>query len=155
MDKRNSCHSMIELIHRNIQYYRQMIALSSNPDQRVSFENLLYSERMRLNYWRNYYFQLNNRENQLNQRAHPSLKALPDQRLFSIEELVQYDGSNGKPAYVAVNGIIYDVSIDATWGGGTHFSLYAGKSLTAQFTKCHGGRLDVLRNLPQVGNLEE
>ena len=155
MDKKNCCHSIFVLTDRKIQYYRQMIALSSNPDQRMSFENLIYRERMCLNCWRSYYHQLNNRENELNQRAQPSLKVLQDQRLFSIEELAQYDGSSGKPAYVAVNGIVYEVSIDATWGGGTHFGLYAGKSLTAQFIRCHGDKPEVLRNLPQVGTLEE
>ena len=75
------------------------------------------------------------------------------QKEFTLEELAQYDGSGGKPAYVAVNGIVYDVSIEATWGGGTHFGLYAGKDLTAQFQGCHGME-SILSKLPKVGILK-
>lgn len=156
MDNRNCYHTILESIYRNIEYYKDMIALSSNPCQRMFYESQLYNERMRLNYWKNYYYHhINNRENQLNQRIHPSQRDLPEERAFTVEELAQYDGSNGKLAYVAVNGIVYDVSLEAAWGGGTHFSLYAGKDLTDQFNRCHGGELEVLRNLPKVGILKE
>jgi predicted heme/steroid binding protein len=69
---------------------------------------------------------------------------------FTLEELAQYDGSGGKPAYVAVEGIVYDLSKEATWGGGTHFGLIAGKDLTAQFKGCHG-MMAILEKLPKVG----
>jgi predicted heme/steroid binding protein len=75
------------------------------------------------------------------------------QKEFTLEELAQYDGSGGKPAYVAVNGIVYDVSNEATWGGGTHFGLYAGKDLTAQFKGCHGME-SILGKLLKVGELK-
>ena len=39
------------------------------------------------------------------------------QNQFTVDELAQYDGSAGKPAYVAVSGIVYDVSVQSTWGG--------------------------------------
>ncbi|HAN09666.1 MAG TPA: hypothetical protein DCP90_03530 [Clostridiales bacterium] len=70
---------------------------------------------------------------------------------LTLEQLAQYDGSRGKPAYVAVNGVIYDVSNARSWGGGTHFGLYAGKDLTGQFSGCH--QADILKNLPVVGRL--
>lgn len=74
------------------------------------------------------------------------------QKQFTIEELAQYDGSAGKPAYIAVGGIVYDVSAQKAWGGATHFGLYAGKDLTAQFLSCHDN--DALLNmLPKVGVL--
>ena len=73
-------------------------------------------------------------------------------REFTLSELSQYDGSMGRPAYVAVNSIVYDVSNEATWGGSTHFGLQAGRDLTAQFQGCHG-MLQILRNLPRVGTL--
>lgn len=156
MDEINFYHSILASIHRNIAYYKNMISLCNIPCQRMFYESQLYNEQMRLNYWKhNYYNHINNLENQLEQRKQPSQRNIPEERVFTIEELAQYDGSNGKPAYVAVNGIVYDVSLDATWGGGTHFGLYAGKDLTAQFNGCHGGRLEVLRNLPKVGVLQE
>jgi len=74
-------------------------------------------------------------------------------REFTLDELAQYDGSLGRPAYVAVNGIIYDVSNQSAWGGATHFGLYAGNDLTAQFQGCHG-MLSILTNLPKVGTLK-
>lgn len=74
-------------------------------------------------------------------------------REFTLEELATYDGSMGRPAYVAVNGIVYDVSLEKTWGGATHFGLVAGKDLTGAFQGCHGN-LEVLRNLPKVGVLK-
>jgi predicted heme/steroid binding protein len=73
-------------------------------------------------------------------------------REFTLEVLAQYDGSMGRPAYVAVNGIVYDVSTEATWGGATHFGLIAGKDLTEQFQGCHGMEA-TLASLPKVGIL--
>lgn len=76
------------------------------------------------------------------------------ERVFTIEELAQFDGSNGKPAYVAVQGIVYDVNLEPTWGGGTHFSLFAGKDLTDFYLGCHQGNLNAVRKLPVVGRLQ-
>ncbi|WP_207640916.1 cytochrome b5 domain-containing protein [Clostridium lundense] len=72
---------------------------------------------------------------------------------FTLEELSKYDGTMGKPAYVAVNGTVYDVSNEASWGGASHFGLIAGKDLTAQFNGCHGNA-SILSNLPKVGTLK-
>lgn len=72
---------------------------------------------------------------------------------FTLSELAQYNGSMGKPAYVAVNGIVYDVSNEATWGGASHFGLTAGKDLSSQFQGCHGND-SVLAKLPKVGILK-
>lgn len=150
MKNKNRYNAILSSIYKNIEYYNQMIILSTNSYERSFYESLLYNERLRLNCWKSHCYQdRNNEKKQLDEGPQP------DQRVFTIEELAQYDGSNEKPAYVAVNGIVYDVSLEATWGGGTHFSLYAGKDLTPQFTGCHGGNLEVLRNLPKVGILEE
>lgn len=75
------------------------------------------------------------------------------QKQFTLAELAEFDGSGGKPAYVAVNGVVYDVSFNGAWGGGTHFGLYAGKDLTAQFGDCHSGSA-ILEKLPKVGVLK-
>lgn len=150
MDKNNSYSSILVSIYRNIQHYKKIIVSSTNPYQKLFYENLLYHERLCFHYWKNYYsYQSQIKQNQLKQKTRPT------QRIFTIEELAQYDGSNGKPAYAAVNGIVYDVSLEATWGGGTHFSLYAGKDLTAQFNGCHRDRPDILKNLPEVGMLQQ
>lgn len=72
---------------------------------------------------------------------------------FTLSELAQYDGAMGRPAYVAVNGIVYDVSDISKWSGATHFGLTAGKDLSSQFESCHGvaSKLD---KLPRVGVLK-
>ena len=74
---------------------------------------------------------------------------------FTIEELSAYNGTNGKPAYVAIKGIIYDMSKITAWRGGTHFGLLAGKDLSIEFMECHQGMQLILNMLPQVGILKK
>ena len=70
---------------------------------------------------------------------------------FTLEQLAQYDGKNGAPAYVAVNGVVYNVSNNRLWAGGNHFwGLSAGRDLSAEFASCHPGAM-VLSVLPVVG----
>lgn len=72
---------------------------------------------------------------------------------FILDELAQYDGSMGRPAYIAINGIVYDISNESIWGGATHFNLAAGKDLTEQFKNYHD--MDsILKKLPRVGILK-
>lgn len=78
-----------------------------------------------------------------------------NQKQFTIEELSTFNGAAGKPAYVAVGETVYDVSLQATWGGGTHFGLYAGKDLTKEFMGCHQNKLEILSGLPVVGQLKK
>ncbi|MBN7773964.1 cytochrome b5 domain-containing protein [Clostridium aminobutyricum] len=80
----------------------------------------------------------------------------PDElRSFTIEELSTYDGKNGNPAYVAVNGVVYDVTNAAVWAAATHFGLRAGNDLTKEFNSCHPGISNILSTLPPVGILIE
>ena len=74
-------------------------------------------------------------------------------REFTLEELTNYDGGGGKSAYVAVNGVVYDVSNEAAWGGGTHFGLIAGKDVSEKFKDCHEEN-EILSKLPKVGILK-
>jgi predicted heme/steroid binding protein len=73
---------------------------------------------------------------------------------FTMEELSQYNGSNGNPAYVAIEGIVYDVSMASNWEKGKHYGLKAGQDLTDKFNECHG-IIEVLNNAPKVGVLTE
>jgi predicted heme/steroid binding protein len=68
------------------------------------------------------------------------------------DQLSKYDGKNGNPAYVAVNGVIYDVTNNAAWATASHFGLTAGKDLTGPFNSCHGGQR-ILSKLKAVGKL--
>lgn len=52
---------------------------------------------------------------------------------FTLEELKGFDGMNGKPAYVAYKGVVYDVTESAMWGDGDHEGMHqAGADLTAE-----------------------
>lgn len=73
-------------------------------------------------------------------------------RLFAKEELAKFNGKNGNPAYVAINGTVYDVTNNAAWGAATHFGLSAGNDLTAQFNSCHAEQ-PILQKLPVVGKM--
>lgn len=75
-------------------------------------------------------------------------------KIFTEAELSMYNGKNGKPAYVAVNGIVYDVTNNAAWGGATHFGLAAGTDVTSQFASCHAGQ-PILSKLKAVGKMVE
>lgn len=95
---------------------------------------------------------------QLPEQQSPDTEQLPEQeeqekRSYTIEELSYYDGKNGMPAYVAVNGIVYDVSSIARWSGGQHFGMHAGRDLTGAFMGCHQGIMDRLNKVPKVGVL--
>jgi predicted heme/steroid binding protein len=78
----------------------------------------------------------------------------PDTQTFTVEELKTYDGQNGNPAYVAVDGIVYDVSDVDAWKDGKHKNgLTAGADLTSKLGDSpHGSK--VLEDLPVVGKLE-
>ena len=78
-----------------------------------------------------------------------------NERVFSPEELSEFNGKGGKPAYVAVDGIVYDVSGKAAWAVGNHFAgLQAGNDLSEVFASCHRGMSYLLEQLPVVGRLE-
>lgn len=57
------------------------------------------------------------------------------QKTFTPEELAQYDGKDGNPAYVAVDGVVYDLT--SIFKDGSHFGHLAGEELTNAFYKKH------------------
>lgn len=72
---------------------------------------------------------------------------------FTKEELAEFNGENGKKAYVAVEGKIYDVTGNAHWVGGKHHGVVAGQDVTkAIMASPHGTA--VLAKLEQVGTLK-
>jgi predicted heme/steroid binding protein len=54
-------------------------------------------------------------------------------RKLTSKELEEYNGKNGKPAYIAYQGKIYDVSQSDLWRDGEHMGMHqAGKDLTEE-----------------------
>lgn len=54
------------------------------------------------------------------------------QQTFTAEELSRYDGQDGRPAYYAYEGLVYDVTGSRLWREGQHFGLQAGQDLTGK-----------------------
>ena len=49
------------------------------------------------------------------------------------QQLEENDGKNGKPAYIAYQGKVYDVSDSSFWMEGEHMGMHnAGKDLTEE-----------------------
>jgi len=70
-------------------------------------------------------------------------------KTFTLAELAKYDGQNGNPAYLAVDGKIYDLT--SVFQNGKHYSHYAGKELTNAFYSYHVK--GALAKYPIVGEL--
>jgi predicted heme/steroid binding protein/uncharacterized membrane protein len=67
--------------------------------------------------------------------------------------LCQFDGKDGRPAYIAYKGIIYDVANSKLWKSGMHMMKHAaGNDLTDMLKNAPHGEDKVLV-LPQVGKL--
>jgi predicted heme/steroid binding protein len=78
-------------------------------------------------------------------------------RTFTLEELAQFDGKDGRPAYVAVDGVVYDVSASAKWPGGVHIGCnlgsMAGQDLSEAITRAPARMRANLERMPVVGTL--
>lgn len=59
-------------------------------------------------------------------------QTIPD-KTFTLEELSQYDGKDGREAYIAIDGVVYNVTDVHGWIDGEHEGYSAGKDLTAAF----------------------
>jgi predicted heme/steroid binding protein len=72
-------------------------------------------------------------------------------KVLTKEEVAQYNGKNGNPAYVIFKGKVYDVSSSFLWKDGIHQVFHsAGVDLTNALEQApHGG--DVLEKFPVVG----
>jgi len=67
--------------------------------------------------------------------------------------LSRFHGSEGRPAYVVVEGRIYDVTESKKWPGGRHFGKHAaGADLTSALKGAPHGP-EVLEAFPQVGEM--
>ena len=76
-------------------------------------------------------------------------------KVFTLAELARNDGKEGRPAYFAYKGLVYDVSGSFLWNGGNHLGLHrAGCDLTGKLEEAPHGE-EFLREFPTVGILEK
>jgi len=73
---------------------------------------------------------------------------------FSPAELAEFDGTNGKPCYIAYKGKIYDATNNPNFSDGSHYGHPTAEDLTAAFEEAPHGE-EVFGSLPIVGELKE
>ncbi len=73
---------------------------------------------------------------------------------FTVEELAKYNGENGNKAYVAYDGLVYDVTNVPAWAGGMHNKESSGKDITDLVGRSPHG-IAVFKSLEVVGRLAE
>lgn len=87
--------------------------------------------------------------------AAPAGSAAAETLVLTLEELSAYNGENGSPAYIAVDGIIYDVTNVPQWKNGKHNGFTAGKDLTEEIKNISPHGVSKLKGIPAVGKLAE
>lgn len=78
---------------------------------------------------------------------------MTQERKITQTELAENNGKNGKPAYIALKGKVYDVSNSAFWMEGDHMGSHeAGKDLTSEIELAPHAE-DVMKRTVLVGTL--
>jgi predicted heme/steroid binding protein/uncharacterized membrane protein len=85
-----------------------------------------------------------------------TLPQMPDNpKALTLKELREFDGRDGRPAYVAFEGEVYDVSGSTWWAGGSHLHRHAaGADLTPEIANAPHSEA-MLGGFPVVGKLKE
>ncbi|HHL40299.1 MAG TPA: hypothetical protein ENJ37_07325 [Deltaproteobacteria bacterium] len=66
--------------------------------------------------------------------------AHPRDGVFCPATIEPFDGRDGRPAYVAYEGRVFDVTDSALWRGGEHMARHrAGRDMTAELKKAPHG----------------
>jgi predicted heme/steroid binding protein/rhodanese-related sulfurtransferase len=87
---------------------------------------------------------------------HPPTQEYKTKIDLTLDQLKEFDGKNGRPAYVAVDGVIYDVTASRLWRGGehdpSHGLAYAGQDLSVIIEQSPHG-IKNLQHFPVVGRV--
>ncbi|MBI5875730.1 MAG: cytochrome B5 [Deltaproteobacteria bacterium] len=77
------------------------------------------------------------------------------EKKFSKKEIERFDGKDGRPAYIAYNGKVYDVTGSVFWTDGAHLeSHFAGTDLTSELDNAPHGE-EIFEGIARVGILED
>lgn len=76
-------------------------------------------------------------------------------QIFTVEELAKFNGKDGNPAYIAIDGIVYDVTDHPAWKDGGHNGFEAGQDLTEAIKNESPHGIGKIADLTPVGALEE
>jgi len=76
---------------------------------------------------------------------------ISEERLFTLDELSKYNGENGNYAYIAIKGIVYDISNIALLRSGKHHGVISGNDVTKLFPHA----INIIKRAKVVGKLEE
>ena len=78
---------------------------------------------------------------------------MADTKKVTLKELEANNGRNGKPAYLAYKGKVYDVSESSFWLDGDHLGMHeAGKDLTEELEMAPH-REENLQRVKLIGDL--
>lgn len=77
--------------------------------------------------------------------------------VYTAETLKQYNGKDGRRCYVAVKGVVYEISGKSLWQEGQHTpsggEAYCGADLTEALQRSPHGE-SKMRDLPKVGTFQ-
>jgi predicted heme/steroid binding protein len=85
------------------------------------------------------------------QRTAPA--SAPPDGIFDAGTLASFNAKDGRPAYIAYQGTVYDVSALAKWKGGTHMKHPSGTDLSDALGRAPHGT-EKLDGLPVAGTYD-
>lgn len=141
----NECELLINKMQVNINELRYMSYMCTTMYEKMFYDSLIQQEMHKMHALKNYITNI--------KKADGMIREVQD-KIFTLEELAKFNGKNGNPAYIAVDGIVYDVTFEATWAAGKHFGLEAGNDLSNEFKKCHEDQA-ILSKLKKIGVLQK
>lgn len=71
---------------------------------------------------------------------------------FTKAELAEFDGTNGKPCYIAHKGKVYEVTDNPNFSDGSHYGHSTGGDLTPELADAPHGE-EVFETLTVIGEL--
>jgi predicted heme/steroid binding protein len=77
------------------------------------------------------------------------------EKTFTIDELAAFNGKDGTPAYIAVDGIVYDVTNVSYWRNGMHNGFEAGRDLTEEIKTISPHGVSKMKGIPVIGKLSQ